>query len=320
MPATITHTQFGNEVMNNLPKNINTANVNLVKTFSNATDPLMFYNVESLKSGKNIQKLQHKFHTEKTQNFFINLVNYIKKYSLTDDKEILSFLYGFIIHYVLDSNMHPYICYKSMCKESEEMTGIKKEKHAYMETYLDNYIIETRFNKKYTQLTKDMFGLTIPKFSNNLNKCIDSVFYQTYKISNIDKYYYTSLKQMKRFLIRYRKDNLGIKKAIYTIANALPGHKNDFKMLSYHYIPKNKEFYLNNNHTIWYYPADETIYSYESFEDIYKRSLDEAVDIIQNVDSYLKNKKINLKKVFTNKNYVTGLDCNKKMVLKKSIK
>lgn len=110
MPATATHAIFAMDVYNALPNKIKKLidkNTFQYKMFSQSTDSLMFYNIESLKPGKKIRELQHTFHASKSRSFFITLVEYIGRNKLYDNSYVMVFLYGFICHYVLDSNVHP---------------------------------------------------------------------------------------------------------------------------------------------------------------------------------------------------------------------
>ena len=319
MPATITHHTFAQDVFNCLPKKIKkNIDEDLLYTFSQSTDAFMFYNVESLKKGKDIRKLQKITHTTKTQEFFITLTSYINDNNFKYNKQIMSFLYGFICHYVLDSNMHPYICYRTgMFNRKDKTTYKYMGQHAIMETYLDNYILKTRYKKNYNNLTKKDLKIHLKEFNNELNTTIDYIFYKVYEVNNISKIYYKAIKQMKRFITRYRIDNLGIKKSFYSIANKIIPYKYDFRTLSYHYNNDEMTSYLNNNHDTWYYPTEPTISSNESFEEIYIRSKKEALKIIENINLYFNNEAKSLKNVFTNKSYLTGLDCNKETIFKK---
>lgn len=89
-----------------------------------------------------------------------------------------------------------------------------------------------------------------------------------------------------------------------------------FEALSYHYKSKREEYFLNTRHEIWFNPCDKNIFSYESFDDLYKKSILEARDIIIKLDMYFKSKKVNLCDIFLNKSYLTGLDCDNKNTLK----
>ena len=112
MPATITHAYFVKDVIDILPDDIkNNLNLRRSMMFGQSTDSLMFYNLFSLLPGKKIRDFQGYFHNNNTQDFFINLLRYIKDNNI-HDIDTYSFLVGFICHYALDSTIHPFIIYQ----------------------------------------------------------------------------------------------------------------------------------------------------------------------------------------------------------------
>ena len=81
MPATVTHAYFGMDVYNNLPiglKELLMDEKKSIRMFAQGMDPFFFYHKISLKNGKKQQDFALYFHTNKTREFFINLVNYIR--------------------------------------------------------------------------------------------------------------------------------------------------------------------------------------------------------------------------------------------------
>ena len=74
--------------------------------------------------------------------------------------------------------------------------------------------------------------------------------------------------------------------------------------------------FLNFNHRIWRNPTTYSITSKESFYDLYVKALKLSKKIIEDTFLYLKGENIDLKAVYTNLSYVTGLDCNLKKKLK----
>ena len=129
--------------------------------------------------------------------------------------------------------------------------------------------------------------------------------------------YYKSLKQMKTALRLCRKDRFGIKKFFYKLFDTItPKKVFRFECVSYHYPLEDKHNYLNNNHTMWNNPADESIKSNESFVDLYLKSLESSRDKVIKVFDYLNGKDIDLNKVFLNESYSSGLDCDKEKELK----
>lgn len=319
MPATITHAYFAKDVYEILPSNIkDKLNVKRVKMFGQSTDPLMFYNLFSVLPGKKIRKLDHYFHTHKTQEFFINLINYIKENNLSDDEDVSSFLVGFICHYMLDSTVHPYVIYKTGQFDEDKPSTYKYNNiHGFMEAFIDNDMVRRRNKTNPYTFPLEKFCFSLEKFSTKLNKVIDYAFKKTYKQENISKIYYKSLKQMKWALVLFRKDRYGIKKNVYKFIDTFTTKKTyRFEAVSYHYPLEDKHNFLNSNHKEWRNPAVYDMTSTESFIDLYLKALKQAKVLVCGSFDYINGKDIDLKSLFTNKSYVTGLDCDEKKELK----
>lgn len=321
MPATVTHAFFAIDVYKELKKEyqvLNFQDFNRLKMFGQSTDSMMFYNIESLKKGKELRKFQYVFHTCNSQAFFVKLCQIIKKKGFMNNHDVMAFLYGFICHYVLDSTVHPFIVYKTgVMQKGVKDTYKYNNLHSYMETFLDNYMIDERIECRPYHFRFDKFCFDTCPFDKSLNDIIDSVFFDVFQLNNMSKIYYKSLKQMKAFLRKYRFDPFGFKKMGYQFIDFFTV-KSTFKfdVLSYHHkIDFNK--ILNLEHAIWYNSLDPSISSHDSFIDLYRKSISEAVSIIENVCAYFKGAPILLDKVFTNKSYLTGLDCNIPIEFKK---
>ena len=313
MPATITHAYFSEDIYDVLPSHIKSlVNPNRIRMFGQSTDPLMFYNLFSLKKGKNIRELDHFFHGNRTRKYFITLVKYIKKHNLEYDVDTMSFLVGFICHYVLDSNVHPYVFYKTgKFNKNDPETYKYNNIHTFMETFIDNYLVRKRENINPYKFNIGKFCFDTRKFSNELIRTIDYSFIHTYNVSNMGKIYYKAVKQMKFSLVVFRKDRFGIRKFIYKLVDTFtPRSMFRFEAISYHYPLTDRHNFLNSTHEVWSNPIDYKITSRESFLDLYLKSIKEARSIIINTFKYIDGEDINLEDVFTNKSYVTGLDCD----------
>ena len=129
--------------------------------------------------------------------------------------------------------------------------------------------------------------------------------------------YYNSIKKMKKFLFLFRQDRYGIKKFFYKLIDTFtPRRIFRFEALSYHYNLHDKHNYLNSNHELWRNPIDYNLTSNKSFVELYLKALKEAKNIIIDTFKYLDNKDIDLDKLFVNRSYTTGLDCDIKKELK----
>ena len=312
MPATAVHAYFAQDLNDILPKEIkNKLDVDRLKTFGQSTDSLMFYNLFSILPGKKIRDFQKYFHTNKTQEFFINLINYIKENDYTEDIDVNSFLVGAICHYVLDSTVHPYIYYKTgYFNKNDKSTYKYNNVHTFMETFLDNDMIKRRESINPYKFNISKFSFDTSKFSNELNDTIKYTFKETFDVNNMDKIYYKSLKQMRNSIFIFRQDRYGIKKFFYKLADTFTSKRVfRFEAISYHYPLNDRHNFLNENHKLWRNPCDYSLTSEESFLDLYLRALKLAKVMICASFDYINGKDIELEKVFINKSYITGLDC-----------
>lgn len=318
MPATITHAFFAKDVYEILPSEIQSKlNVDRCKMFGQSADSFMFYNLFSILPGKKIRDFQDYFHTHNTQDFFLNILQYMRDNSI-EDEDTYSYLVGSICHYALDSTLHPYIVYRSgQFQKGKPSTYKYNNVHAFMEAFLDNDMIRRREKvNPYTFPIGD-FCFDLKPFSESLNKTIQYTYYNTFHMNQMDSIYYKSLKQMKFALTAFRRDPYGIKKVFYQILDTFtPRSCFRFEAISYHLPLEDSHNYLNLNHTTWRHPVSYDVTSTESFVDLYLRAIKLAKVIVCASFDYLNHKDIDLEKVFPNISYVTGLNCEDKRELK----
>ena len=319
MPATITHAYFAKDVFDILPSNIkNTIDCSRIKMFGQSMDSLMFYNLFSIMPGKDIRKFSYTFHSTKSQEYFVNLIKYIKDNELYNDMDVCSYLAGMICHYVLDSTIHPYIIYKTgVFDKNNKNTYIYNHVHEFMETFIDNDMVRRIDKTNPYKFRLDKFCFNTRKFSDYLGACINDSFKKTFGIKNMSKIYYKSLKQMKWDLLIFRRDVYGIKKFFYKLIDTFTSRRTfRFECISYHYPLNDRHNYLNNDHKLWRNPTTYNMTSNESFIDLYVKSIKSAKVIICASFDYINGKDIDLEKIFDNTSYITGLNCNSKKELK----
>lgn len=313
MPATITHAYFAKDVFDILPKNINNKiNIDRIKMFGQSMDSLMFYNLFSPKSGKKIRDFGHYFHSNKSQDYFICLIHFIKENKLYDDIDVCSYLCGLICHYVLDSTIHPFVFYKTGKFEKGKPSTYKYNNvHSFMELFIDNDMVRRREKMNPYRFAISNFCFDMKPFSKNLNLVIDYSFKKTFSLQHMSYIYYKSLKQMNLALRIFRKDTYGIKKFIYKMVDTItPRSMFRFEAISYHYPLKDVHNFLNSDHKVWRNPTTYNMTSTESFIDLYLKSIKLAKSIIISTFFYFDGESVALEKIFINKSYLTGLDCN----------
>lgn len=174
MPAITTHHLFADEVLTKTKINVNK---DLYYVFCQSFDHLFYYNLLSFKKGKDIRKLGHYAHSHNTQEYFINMIKMIKEYKLENDKECLSYLYGSLTHYIMDSIFHPFIFYKTgVLKKGEKETYKYNGLHTKIEAMLDIYFYEKTFNKPYYKFKSYNYNFPKINFSDNLYDLINKTF------------------------------------------------------------------------------------------------------------------------------------------------
>ncbi len=320
MPATYAHNRFGKDVYNKSNKSIkNSINDSMpyYELFCQSFDNLFFYSAFNFIYGKDIRNLGHFAHKNNVNLYFKNIIDYIKNNNLYNNSYLLSYLYGSINHYILDSTMHPYIFYKTGAyykdrKETHKYNGLHTKFEFMLDAFLYNY--DTNLNYKYFDVDKKLFYKL--KFPDQLIKTIDNVFFNTFKIENIGKKFNKSYNDY-RLTYKYGFiDKYNIKKYIFNIIDKVSGDK--IKNIRYYTtnIDNIEPEILNLDKKNWYHSCDKSISSNKSFFELYEDAVNKSVDIIKKIDLYFKGKYDYEKLLLEigNSSYSTGLslDNNKK--------
>lgn len=307
MPSTYTHAYMAKDIFNRLDNNLKIKFQDKLEeymTYSEGPDIFFFYPLFPLfHKYRKINKFASIVHRTKVNEFFISLVNEIKK---DKDFDKFIFLSGLVTHYIGDTTCHPFVNYKSWVLEKE--TGKKKDFHFVVEAYIDNYIVNLKGN-----YYKKFKGYKLLKTNKNrqvedmLNKC----FYRVYKVKNMGTNYYKSLWNMKFLFHLIRYDPYKIKKIGYNILYYLiPFLYRDIRYFSYNFnLTENKnEFFLNLNHDKWFNVRKKDIKFDKSFLDLYKDVIEKGTDVIEKLYDYIYNdKELDLNNLLGNLSYANGL-------------
>ena len=291
MPATITHGYFALDLYNKLPyqeKKLLEPFLTKFKMFAQGSDSLMFDFLPASRGKKSGKKLQGFLHKTDTRKFFINLITIIKERNLDQNPEILSYLYGCIAHYCLDSTVHPFVVFSTgFVKKGQKETYKYNNMHAIMEVFIDMDMVAKRTGENPYQFKFHSFLFDLSPFSKELKQVIDSVYLKTYGLKNMGKIYQRSFKEMALCLRIFRYDQTGFKRICYRILNSFTP-KSFFRIdaLSYHVSLDRYKPLLNDDHQEWVHPARKELKSTESFQDLYEKALELAIHIIQKVHLY----------------------------------
>lgn len=321
MAGTITHAYFALDLYDRLSirsKELLMDEKESLKLFSQNTDVLFFYNITNFKKGKKIRNFGYRSQEIKTYEFFSTLINYIKYNHHQYNPQVISYLYGMLSHYVLDSTVHPFIIYKTgKFNKHNKNTYKYNHLHKEIESYLDNYMLRLREGINPHKFKCYDFCFNVDSFNKELIEVMDFTYKEVFGINNFHEYYFKASKQMKFFYRVFRYDPTGIKKVFYTVVDfILPKRFLRKVPLSYHINKKSKKGFLNLEHKRWYNPTDKRTKSNESYLELYTKALYKTTKIIQEINQFFYyDKKINLKKVIGNLSYETGKDCDKEKEL-----
>ena len=324
MPSSMTHTYFSDNVYNKLnkvSKNKIKKNIEYFKLFSQGSDPFMFYNFLIGKKAKEIANIQYRMHTTKTKEFFISTINYIHNNNLKDNSIIMAYLYGYICHYFLDLYTHPFIYYKSgIFKKNDKNTYKYNGVHQKIEYAIDLYFIKNResINSNKFKVYREIFNVN--SFTPELEDIIKYTIEDIYKVKNASNIYLKSIWYMKIFFKLANYDPLGIKLRIYSLIDKFtPSNVIKLKELSFYNTYKDIDKWLNLDNNIWYLPWDRNKSNTSSFIDLYNIAMNKSIKTIEEVTSMLDNNKIDNKRLnflFKDLSYSTGVNCNKKVIMK----
>ena len=316
MPSVITHNYFMKDVYDKLENEIkNKIILEDAKTFSQGPDIFYFYNLGIGKKSKKYKKIGNYIHKHNTNNFFKNVIIYIKNNKLEKNKQCLSYLYGSISHFVLDSTMHPYIFYKTgVFNKNDKSTHKYSGLHQEMEYYLDAYMIFQNEKKEAKEFKIYKNVLNNNKLNDDTLKLIKNTIYDTYKYENLDKIYEKCIKDMKNFYKYIKCDQYGIKNKIFSLIYKITPRKfRNKRKFTYHLTHNYKPHYLNLDKNEWNNPVDGNEIYNLSFIELYIIAIEKACFIIKKIDKILKYDKIDINiidELFKNTSYITGKNCD----------
>jgi len=321
MPSIYTHYAFALDVKKRLSKEIQKQINNKLDyyiMFSQSFDNLYYYNFLSLRKGDHIRKLGTYAHNHRVNQYFMNIINYIKDNKLQQNDEVINYLLGSINHYISDSIIHPYISYRTgrYSKKRENETRKYKGIHTNTEIKIDSYYYNKLTNKDYKKYKIYKDFITKLKYSPDLLKTIDYAFKETFNIDNMGYIFNKSYNQSKNVYRILMYDPYGIKTFIYKIVDKLTPFKDRVAASFTLYKDPVDESFFNKKHNHWCNPVDMNLISEESWDDVYKKAVSKAVKLIEETYKCLHNQldEETLKQLIGNNSYTTGMDLSDKRI------
>lgn len=225
-------------------------------------------------------------HNTKTKDFFLNMIRYIKTHKRVDDPQAMAFLYGHICHYFLDTTMHPFCYYLEVGTKKASIISNHTLIEGFWSTYFMNYILKNAVDATFFNQA-------------DLTKVAD-ILNGTYQITYKEKNILESAKRViKTFTLLEKMKNLLNLELLKQISG--------FNL----FLDKNnytRDILLNSNSEAWLNPTTGLI-SELSCQQLFDLSIIKTSEAIEQVNKYLYDDASlnNVKKVFTNLSYDTGV-------------
>jgi len=324
MPDAWSHILCGKEVVNLIDDDkyakIIDDNKKVFNLGAQGPDIFLYYPFWKQSKYKGIKYPGDLLHTEKIRDFILKGINFLINNIDNNNKNyriFFSYLIGYITHYSLDSNCHPFIYYYAgIYDKSKPETKKYDVYHKKLEMIIDTIMVENKLNKKANSLLllKEFdLGEDLPEI---IVRFYEQAFKEIYNIYISKEVIQQNYKYMKK-IIKVFNANSSIVKVIGNINETIIRKPVKYKYVIY---PKKIEEgidYFNLAHKSWVHPCDNRETITKSFLNLYDESVIEGAEMVNMTIAFL-NKNINfqqLKSYIPNKSYITGksLEENSKM-------
>lgn len=317
MPDVLTHILCGHDVINNLGKDISKAILEHEKLFNLGCQgpDMFFYNdfIPTVK-GKRGPKFGKMMHREKTGDFLVESIKYIKENATnrTDFSLLFTYVSGLICHFGLDRKAHPYIYYFSGKHEKDRPeTRRYGGYHKRLELIIDTILLKERKSLesyKHHAYKEIDVGPSLPK---GIIDYYVHALSKTYAPKEIINFVNDSYKDMK-IVLKLAYDPSGVKKGIMKLIDRIVKDDIEYSTLIYPIKVDSKHDYMNTKRSPWNHPCDKSEEYFHSFYDIYDMAVKDSLSMIKAAMDYLENKIHidDLTKIFPNISYLTGKETN----------
>ncbi len=313
MPDVLTHILCGHDVIKSLDKNTQKTILEKEKLFNLGCQgpDMFFYNdfIPTMK-GKRGPKFGKMMHREKTGDFLIESIKYIKEKTTasSDFNSLITYVSGLICHFGLDRKAHPYIYYFSGKHESDKPETRKYGGyHKRLELIIDTILLKERNNLesfRHRAHEEIDVGPFLPK---SIVEYYVYTLSKTYAPKEIINFINDSYKDM-RAVLKLAYDPSGVKKGLVKIIDKIVKDDIEYSTLIY---PREIDYrydFMNVKRNPWNHPCDKSEKYIDSFYDIYDMAVKDSLNMIKSAINYLENKISleDLRRVFPNISYLTG--------------
>ena len=315
MPGLITHYICGEAIIKELPKNIQDILLNSRQLYNiGCQGPDMFFYYLPGLVKKNFRKLGVDMHKTHVRAFFANMLDIQETASEEESLMVFSYLCGYLSHYTLDSNAHPYVYYKSGFQvEGDKTPRLRYSvRHRSFETAIDVLMLkimsgEKPADKKLWQLIKadKTHALVV---ADALSGAINGAYHRDISSKEV----FNAIRYMV-YLTRLLQSKRGRRKKLMELAEDLTIGEHIVSSVIHMQEVDDSVDYLNLKKQPWFMPWDGENEINHSFGEMYNQAVAEGVKMIKQNYKFLKGSitKEKLLNEIGNRSLASGLDIDK---------
>lgn len=316
MPALITHYLCGDGMLRELgdaaAKKYIGNNRNVFNLGTQGPDIFFYHGAWPWAKSLGIPALGDRMHDERTGRFILEALRYAKGAGEAEKPVLASYLCGYICHYALDCQTHPYIFYRTGFTRNEEPDTKKfSSYHRQFETALDVLMLERMQGKKPTEfmaarhirISDSDAGIIGRMYSNVL----DRVYVEKISVEAVAQ----SIRDISSITAALH-DRTGIKKSLLSGVEKLLGMQPMFSSMVHPTSLTEELDYLNLQHSFWLLPWDKSSESRRSFPEMFDTAVSEAAKMALAVADCLSGSLEPEKamELIGNRSFSTGQDCD----------
>ena len=253
-------------------------------------------------------------HSSKVGKFFACMVREVINTKDKKEREAaLAYLAGYLTHYALDTNAHPYIYYKSGFKTKGDMRPKLSYSiaHRNFETALDTLMLrlvngEKPAHRKLWRLVHIRRDEALSS-AQALSRCLNIV----YDIKSGKGEIYAAMRSM--YLLTWLLQALGGKrKSVVMALEGLALNPGLATSMIHDQRVKNPSSYLNSGREAWHYPWEDDKQHNTSFVDMFEAALDDAHAILYTLEELMMGRvgTAEFLKLVGNRSLKSGQDCD----------
>lgn len=319
MPDILTHLIGADEALGKLGYDVSrTIKVNrkLYNLGAQGPDLFFYHKIFPWQKHSEIERFGNMMHTQNVGRFFLTAADQIKQNFTGDAFEFFkkkdqtstahkqfAYLAGFLTHYALDTNGHPFIFYFSGLEGNYN--------HKYFECILDT-IMNDVYDTKKMKLQKTGRAIKLSHYDRYVvAHYLSLVIYKTYN-ENIDhREVENAITDMKN-VMNAMYDPKSYKKSGLKLVDSLTKAKGKIATAKFPAVLDRKVDYLNLKHQQWTHPCDDSMVYETSFLDCIKKGTEDASHYINGLAAYVTHQlpRSEFVELIGNRLYDTGLDAN----------